>query len=57
MLTSENVLRDINEADLAIFQENRTVEDIIVRCCFVTTMERGLQIQASGPGVFLIPCH
>ncbi|VDM27053.1 unnamed protein product [Toxocara canis] len=40
--------RELNEEDDVLLEKNGILEDIVVRFCFATKMDRGLQIQAAG---------
>uniref|UniRef100_A0A0N5A890 Actin-related protein 10 n=1 Tax=Syphacia muris TaxID=451379 RepID=A0A0N5A890_9BILA len=54
ILSVDNCYRDLTDEDAAILLKGRTIEDIVVRCCFVTTLERARKLvskEATGTGV------
>lgn len=48
ILTFDGEERSLNDEDDKILAKERIIEDIVVRFCFATKMERGLKIQAAG---------
>lgn len=46
IITSEGSFRDITEEDVGTFKKNKTIEDIIVRCCFVTSIDRARNLKS-----------